>query len=841
MNPLIPLRVFGVPFIAGLILALSGCGGGVAPEDNTSITSGDTTPPIIKLIGQTIIYQQSGLEYSDPGATAYDNTDGDITAQIKVDNPVNTRVIGTYTVRYTVADQAGNVATPAIRTVKVVQSIIKQTGQTKSYNAAGDLNESLMDDGHYQKGVTPDYTRDDTTQIVLDRITGLEWQDDVLETHTFDTAKTYCENLTLGGYDDWRMPSIRELMNITRHTDDPVPDAFQARNDDINYWSGTSSESDTTKAWGVSMTSGTDSIMPKTQDKYVRCVRGETPTPKSLQRDDVRQVVVDPNTGLEWQDDSIQVKKWEEALAYCENLVLGGNRWRLPNYNELYMLLDRTQSDAESNVFKKKANDFMWTSTTYAGKKTDAMIIKSNHGDDKWFSKNSLWKIRCVSDTARQTTHETNSTPLAFPELHVRPQNGVSRRLTVDISRIDTASIGSVRIYRSTQNDPATKALVHQVNSNLPQNLTWNDDGLEGCHTYYYWIETCGQSGSSCRLSSQAVSNYPVPSPPDGIEVSNLLIRSLYVHWINNTDGCTVRYHVFGSGDSNYTYSQIPDQNDIVDGTTGATILNVTPDRYFFYRIQSEDDRGYTSELSCTAKESNDTLRASANGYSHDCLAAVGYVYNDRPQFQTATMNQDNKIDFYWEDVPIEKNADGSIRTYANAYKVTYNGTAYNVSNPFVSNGRQYQQFTITGAVHNQTATIQVQTHYLYDIDGDGALEHVYSDPISITGKTRPASNTLHPLGETYFVIATTYYPNKIFVGWGSVDRATYYKLYRKNYNGSCSNGAYSYYKTVMSTRYDDNVGSWQEYCYKVQACNNAECGHISTAYDYGNTTGISQ
>lgn len=57
--------------------------------------------------------------YIDPGATATDDVSGDVTAAIVVDNQVNTAVVGTYQVRYSVADRAGNVSSTVIRTVTV--------------------------------------------------------------------------------------------------------------------------------------------------------------------------------------------------------------------------------------------------------------------------------------------------------------------------------------------------------------------------------------------------------------------------------------------------------------------------------------------------------------------------------------------------------------------------------------------------------------------------------------------------------------------------------------------------------------------------------------------------
>ena len=55
--------------------------------------------------------------------------------------------------------------------------------------------------------------------IVLDSKTGLMWavQDNGTEIDWWD-AKKYCEDFTAGGYDDWRLPDIKEL--ATLYTDD---------------------------------------------------------------------------------------------------------------------------------------------------------------------------------------------------------------------------------------------------------------------------------------------------------------------------------------------------------------------------------------------------------------------------------------------------------------------------------------------------------------------------------------------------------------------------------------------------------------------------------------------
>ena len=82
--------------------------------------SRDTTPPTLTLRGAPSVSLTINSPYADPGATATDSTDGDLTSRIVVVNPVNTALLGTFTVTYSVSDLSGNAATPVTRRVTVV-------------------------------------------------------------------------------------------------------------------------------------------------------------------------------------------------------------------------------------------------------------------------------------------------------------------------------------------------------------------------------------------------------------------------------------------------------------------------------------------------------------------------------------------------------------------------------------------------------------------------------------------------------------------------------------------------------------------------------------------------
>ncbi len=79
----------------------------------------DTQAPVITLLGEVSIEVAIGGTYEDAGATATDDVDGDITANIEVTGEVNTLNPGVYTLAYNVSDAAGNDATEVTRTVTV--------------------------------------------------------------------------------------------------------------------------------------------------------------------------------------------------------------------------------------------------------------------------------------------------------------------------------------------------------------------------------------------------------------------------------------------------------------------------------------------------------------------------------------------------------------------------------------------------------------------------------------------------------------------------------------------------------------------------------------------------
>ena len=103
----------------------------------------DLTPPTITLVGSTSIEVNLYSTYTDPGYSASDDIDGDITSLVVIGgDTVDTDTEGSYTVTYDVSDAAGNQAIQASRTISVVPNAVNAPA-TYAFTRNGDSTVSF--------------------------------------------------------------------------------------------------------------------------------------------------------------------------------------------------------------------------------------------------------------------------------------------------------------------------------------------------------------------------------------------------------------------------------------------------------------------------------------------------------------------------------------------------------------------------------------------------------------------------------------------------------------------------------------------------------------------------
>ena len=85
-------------------------------------------------------------------------------------------------------------------------------------------------------------------------------------------------------------------------------------------------------------------------------------------RDNKKEVVIDTDHNLMWQDDEVVKnirKNWQGAVDYCRNLTLAEyNDWRLPTDKELYSITDSNRDAPTINIeFKNVSSNIYWSAT----------------------------------------------------------------------------------------------------------------------------------------------------------------------------------------------------------------------------------------------------------------------------------------------------------------------------------------------------------------------------------------------------------------------------------------------------------------------------------------------
>jgi len=127
--------------------------------------------------------------------------------------------------------------------------------------------------------------KDNGDRTVTDKYTSLMWQQDTAPDrinnrtvyYNWQEALSYCENLTLAGYSDWRLPNVNELQSLVDYTsyNPSINEVYFPITPSVSFWSSTTDV--VWAAWNVSFYdgsvsgSGSDKLNPY---NYVRCVRG---------------------------------------------------------------------------------------------------------------------------------------------------------------------------------------------------------------------------------------------------------------------------------------------------------------------------------------------------------------------------------------------------------------------------------------------------------------------------------------------------------------------------------------------------------------------------------------
>ncbi len=293
---------------------------------------------------------------------------------------------------------------------------IVDTGQQQCYGNTGPISAPSSGQAFYgqdaqHQGNQPQYV-DNGNGTISDPVTGLMWVKARGTKVSWEKAIADAPSCNVGGYTDWRVPTIKELYSLidfngksgltaaasipylnTTYFDFAFGNtSIGERIIDCQDWSATeyvhfTMVGDST-VFGVNFADGRIKGYPKKRlpsgdrnQLYARYVRGNPQYGVNSFVDNQDSTITDRATGLMWtKPDSRGGMNWQTALEWVQaknaSGYLGYSDWRMPNAKELQSIVDYSRSPATTNsaainpLFLSSGIGggeyaFYWTSTSH--------------------------------------------------------------------------------------------------------------------------------------------------------------------------------------------------------------------------------------------------------------------------------------------------------------------------------------------------------------------------------------------------------------------------------------------------------------------------------------------
>lgn len=247
--------------------------------------------------------------------------------------------------------------------------------------------------------------------IVLDNVTGLQWQQTDAGEMTYEQAVLYADTCALGGFTDWRLPSPLEAYSIVHFNRNkpPLNISYFSSSTAEYWWTNSVQYNDPTKVWVTNAGGGIGNHLKKetisaggTKKIHARVVR-DVNLPPLIQSTYIRTdygSIIDMRTNLEWfaspSSDSIT---WEQGLQFAEQLNAGSHDdWHMPNAKELFSLTSQTHSSPSVDpIFGITiGNSMYWSSTTFSNQTEKAWYMDSRYGITTYALKTQRLKVIAV-------------------------------------------------------------------------------------------------------------------------------------------------------------------------------------------------------------------------------------------------------------------------------------------------------------------------------------------------------------------------------------------------------------------------------------------------------------
>ncbi|MBU2492077.1 MAG: DUF1566 domain-containing protein [Bacteroidetes bacterium] len=261
---------------------------------------------------------------------------------------------------------------------------VVDTDQHNFYNNTSQISQpdessSFFGQDAQYNGLQPSYS-DNGDGTITDNNTGLMWQKNLLESkYNYYEAVEAADTFSLAGYNDWRLPTIKEIYSLmlfsgktgmdksstipyldTDYFDFRFGDEYNPSERYIDVQYATTSiyvatiMNGETGMFGLNIADGRIKGYPVSKDFEVKFVRGNPYYGINNFKNNNDGTISDLATGLMWdQAGSSEAMLWEDALKYAKQKnsenYLGFNDWRVPNAKELQSILDYSRSPSTTS------------------------------------------------------------------------------------------------------------------------------------------------------------------------------------------------------------------------------------------------------------------------------------------------------------------------------------------------------------------------------------------------------------------------------------------------------------------------------------------------------------
>ncbi len=284
-----------------------------------------------------------------------------------------------------------NITTLHITSNNGSKQLTLKVGDFPEVEEPSDNNNSSDEDNPSNVGDLPTFNFNAAKYYVYPDAGAMDW----------DNAMAYCDKVNFAGYDDWYLPTSKELkaMFENKTAIGGFTTSGSSKND--YYWSSSEYANPLAAYYKRFNQYGAEGSIAKDEVLRVRCVRKNntpsyeySPTAVSRLEDlptfnyNAAKYYVYPDAGA---------MDWDNAMAYCDKVnVAGYDDWYLPNVKESNAMYEnRTTIGGFKTSVTGKAG-WYWTGEEYANPLGAYYKMFNKYIGDGSEAKEEVLRVRCV-------------------------------------------------------------------------------------------------------------------------------------------------------------------------------------------------------------------------------------------------------------------------------------------------------------------------------------------------------------------------------------------------------------------------------------------------------------